>query len=85
MVPGTLVYTFIGTTIASVGDVISGNTGDDEDSSGKILSLVLLIVGSILACGAIIYISYVVKRYLNKALADQEAKERNENADGETR
>ena len=61
MLPGTIVYVFVGTTIGSIQDAASGNY--DAGPAG----LVMLIVGSILACAAIIYVSIVVKRYLNTA------------------
>lgn len=63
MLPGTIVYVFVGTTIGSITDAASGNY-----SAGP-AGLTLLIVGSILACVAIVYISIVVKRYLNNAAA----------------
>ena len=54
MIPGTIVYVFVGTTIGSIQDAASGNY--DAGPAG----LILLIVGSILACVAIIYVSIVV-------------------------
>ena len=65
MIPGTIVYVFIGTTISNIADAVQGNY-----ESGT-LGLVVLIVGSILGLIAIIYISIVVKRYLNKALIEE--------------
>lgn len=62
MIPGTVVYVFIGTTISDIADAASGN--NDQ----KTLVLVLFIVGSILACGGIMWVSFVAKRYLNEAL-----------------
>eukprot|EP00354_Favella_ehrenbergii_P010775 CAMPEP_0170467436 /NCGR_PEP_ID=MMETSP0123-20130129/11016_1 /TAXON_ID=182087 /ORGANISM="Favella ehrenbergii, Strain Fehren 1" /LENGTH=81 /DNA_ID=CAMNT_0010733803 /DNA_START=683 /DNA_END=928 /DNA_ORIENTATION=+ len=62
MLPGTLVYVFVGTTIGSIQEAASGDY--DAGSAG----LALLIVGSVLACAAIIYVSIVVKRYLNAAV-----------------
>ena len=64
MIPGTIVYVFIGTTISNIADAAAGNY-----ESGW-LGLVMLIVGTVLALAAIIYISIVVKRYLNKALEE---------------
>mmetsp|Transcript_27984 Transcript_27984/g.37350 ORF Transcript_27984/g.37350 Transcript_27984/m.37350 type:complete len:82 (+) Transcript_27984:683-928(+) len=62
MLPGTLVYVFVGTTIGSIQEAASGDY--DAGPAG----LALLIVGSVLACAAIIYVSIVVKRYLNAAV-----------------
>ena len=59
ILPGSIVYVFIGTTIGSIQDAASGNY--DAGPAG----LIFLIVGSILACVAIIYVSIVVKKYLN--------------------
>ena len=63
MIPGTLVYVFIGSTISDIADVASGKS---KDKDGQILVLVLVIVGSILACGGIIWVSVVAKRKLNE-------------------
>ena len=73
MLPGTIVYVFVGTTIGSIQDAASGNY--DAGPAG----LVLLIVGSILACVAIIYVSIMVKKYLNQAIEREEGN--NENND----
>lgn len=65
MIPGCIVYVFVGTTIGSIQDAATGNY--DAGPAG----LVLLIVGSILACAIIIYVSIVVKRILNKAIEEE--------------
>lgn len=62
MIPGTIVYVFVGTTIGNIAEAASG------EFEGGTVTLVLLIVGTILAFVAIVYISIVVKRYLNKQL-----------------
>ena len=62
MIPGTIVYVFIGTTISNLADAVAG-----KYESGT-LGLVVLIVGTVLAFAAIVYVSIVVKRYLNKTL-----------------
>jgi len=63
MIPGTIVYVFVGTTIGNIADAASGNF------DGGVVTLVLLIVGTILAFAAIVYVTIVVKKYLNKQLA----------------
>lgn len=60
MIPGTIVYVFVGTTIGNIADAASG------EFEGGTVTLVLLIVGTVLAFAAIVYITIVVKRYLNK-------------------
>ena len=67
MIPGTIVYVFVGTTIGNISKAASG------DFEGGTVTLVALIVGTVLAFAAIIYISIVVKRYLNKQLASDNA------------
>ena len=62
MMPATIVYVFIGTTLASIQDAVSG------DYEGTWATLALLIIGSILALGGIIWISFVVKRYLKQQI-----------------
>ena len=69
MLPGTIVYVFVGTTIGSIQDAASGNY--DAGPAG----LVMLIVGSVLACAAIIYVSFVVKRYLNAATSQEQTEQ----------
>lgn len=64
MIPGTIVYVFVGTTIGNIADAASGNF------EGGTITLVLLIVGTVLAFAAIIYITIVVRTYLNKQLAE---------------
>ena len=56
MLPGTIVYVYIGTSISKIQDVATGNY------KGGVAPVVLLVVGSILACVGIIWISTVVKR-----------------------
>ena len=65
MLPGTIVYIFLGTTISNIADAASGNY---EQGTA---SLVFIIVGTILAFIAIVYISCVVKKYLNEKLEEK--------------
>jgi hypothetical protein len=44
-------------------------------AGGSTLALVFMIVGSILACAGIIYVSIVVKKYLNNALEEEQLEE----------
>lgn len=68
MIPGTIVYVFVGTTIGNISDAAQGNF------EGGTATLILLIVGTILAFAAIVYITIVVRRYLRKQLAEDDAK-----------
>ena len=60
MIPGTIVYVFVGTTIGNISKAASG------DFDGGVATLVFLIVGTIFAFGAIVYVTIVVRRYLKK-------------------
>jgi len=71
MIPGTLVFVFIGTTISNITDAATG-----KNDQGAIV-LVMVIVGSILACGGIVYVSFKAKGYLNEFIAEDK-----EEADG---
>ena len=62
MVPGAFVYVFIGTTIGSINEAVQGKF---EHSNAF---LIFLIIGSISAFLAIIYISVVIKKYLKQSL-----------------
>ena len=78
MIPGTAVYVFVGTTIGNITEAASG------EFEGGAVTLILLIVGTILAFVAIVYITIVVKRYLNKQLAESDeaaAKQESEQAE----
>ena len=74
MIPGTIVYIFIGTTIGSIQDAIKG------EWEGGTAALVLLIVGAVAAFIAIVWVSIVIRKYLRKALAERKEKEAAEQA-----
>ena len=67
MIPGTVVYVFIGTTISDIADAATGT------SQQSTLILVMIIIGTILAFAGIVWVSIVAKRNLNIYL--QQAKE----------
>ena len=64
MIPGTLTFVFIGTTISDIADAVQG-----KNDQGTLI-LVLVIVGSILACVGIIQVSIVAKRFLNELIKE---------------
>ena len=66
MIPGTIAYVAIGTTVGSIADVATGNYDKG------IAPLILLIVGTILACFLVVYISIKVKRYVDIAIEENE-------------
>ena len=63
MIPGALVYVFIGTTLGSIGKAVNGNF-----DKGPVF-LVLLIVGSISAFAAMTLLTIKIKRYLKANIA----------------
>ena len=58
MIPGTIAYVFIGTTISDIADASNGSSDQSK------IFLIFAIVGSILAIIGIVWISIVAKRYL---------------------
>ena len=68
MLPASVVYVFIGTTISDLADIEKGLNENEEPL------LIISICTSILAIGAIILIGITVKRKLNNKLKEiQEA------------
>ena len=68
MVPGCLVYVFVGTTIGSIGDAVEG---EYENSQAFLAFIIIGTISALLAC---IYITVVVRRYLKKNLEKVEPK-----------
>lgn len=62
MFPGTIVYVYIGSTLSNISDVFGGG-GDNK------ATLILLIVGTVLAFFSIVYISIKAKKIVNEILA----------------
>jgi uncharacterized membrane protein YdjX (TVP38/TMEM64 family) len=60
--PRTIVYTWIGTTVADLSDITNGRfkNGNPE--------LILLLVGSVIGLIGIIYTTIVVRKYIEKSL-----------------
>ncbi|CAI2370986.1 unnamed protein product [Moneuplotes crassus] len=71
MVPGILIYVYIGTAVSSMGALFETNSG------GSILKIVMFSIGLIFAVIAIIIIIAYTKKELNKALKDKEKEEKN--------
>merc|ERR1711957_226649 len=62
MLPRCILYVYIGTTISNLQDITTGTY------DGGTAALVCLIVGTILACIGIAYITIIVRRYLKNDL-----------------
>mmetsp|Transcript_33626 Transcript_33626/g.51846 ORF Transcript_33626/g.51846 Transcript_33626/m.51846 type:complete len:133 (-) Transcript_33626:64-462(-) len=61
ILPATVVYVFVGTTLSNVKDA-------SKNPAQGPLVIILFVGGSLLACLAIIYISWVAKKILNEML-----------------
>lgn len=67
MIPGTIIYVYLGTAISDISDVVSGNT------DGSSLHLALIIVGTVVSLLSIIYVSYVARNQLSKVIENIES------------
>ena len=54
MLPGTVVYVYLGTAIQDISDVISGNT------HGSVIQIIMIIIGTTISLISIIYVSYIL-------------------------
>ena len=66
MLPGTVVYVYIGITTSDVADVINGKAAQNN------IAFVAMIIGSILACGGIVWISKVSRDALNEYVEEHQ-------------
>lgn len=73
MVPGILIYVYIGTAVSSMGALFETNSG------GSILKLVMFSVGLVFAIIAIIIIIAYTKKELQNALKEKEEAEKAQN------
>eukprot|EP00979_Chaetoceros_neogracilis_P010827 scaffold2612_cov267-Chaetoceros_neogracile.AAC.20 len=68
MLPGTILYVFIGSSAGSI--VESASSG-----GGKILTIVLIVVGVVFGVGAIAVVTYYAKKELKKILEENQAED----------
>lgn len=66
IIPGTLIYVFIGTTLSDIQQAANG-VGDWKNNK---LILAFIIVGTLLAIGGIVWVTIVTRRQL-KVILDQ--------------
>ena len=71
-IPVCMAYVFLGTTIGSITDLISG------DYDGGPTSIIILIVGLVIAIFLAIYITIVIKRYLRRTAEQLELSKESE-------
>ncbi|CAI2370597.1 unnamed protein product [Moneuplotes crassus] len=71
MIPGILIYVYIGTAVSSIGALFETSNGS------SILKIIMFSIGLVVAVVAIIFIIAYTKRELNKALIEKEKEEAN--------
>ena len=71
MIPATVLYVFLGTTLSDISEAATGEVSWKDDK--RIIAFV--IFGCITAIAAICWVSIVAKRHLKKALDDQKKRE----------
>ncbi len=69
MIPGTVAYVYLGTTISSIADASSGGF------NGGPVELGLIIGGSVLAIVAVVLVTIRAKRELQKLIKKEKAEE----------
>ena len=79
IIPTTVAYVFLGTTISDIEDAIEGKN-NFQDNMGLLL---FVILGSLLAIGGLIYITYVANKILQEMMQEDSSEE--EGAGGKNR
>jgi len=83
MLPGTILYVFLGASAGSLSEI--GGGGDDveeEAESNKVLTITVIVVGIVFGFLAIGVTSYYAKQELNKVLEEREENDEEGDADG---
>ena len=75
VLPTTLGHVFLGTTLSDIEDAIKGKTNWRDN----FWLLILVVVGTLLAITAIIWLSIVTKRYLDQIIREKLEQEGQEN------
>lgn len=66
LLPGTIAFCFVGSTLGSLSDVEEG--GENSDGSGDTAKLIILIVGGVASIIAVVLITIYARRELKKYL-----------------
>ena len=61
MIPGTIVYVYLGTTLGNISDLAKGG-------GSNLATTLLLIIGSVLALISVIYVSIKAKKIVNEII-----------------
>jgi len=69
MLPGTVLYVFIGSSAGSIVESASNSSGN------KILTIVVIVVGVIFGVGAVAVVTFYAKKELRKIIAENQAAE----------
>jgi uncharacterized membrane protein YdjX (TVP38/TMEM64 family) len=75
IIPGTVLFVFIGASANSLAG--SSDDGDDDDEGGpsQFVTILTLVVGAVFGIAAVGVASHYAKKELNKAIAEEEEKE----------
>ncbi len=82
-IPGTVAFTFIGSTLGSISDVVM-NGMMNEEGNNRTIRIVILVVGIIASVLAVVAITFYARRELQKHLDDDTELSDVENEKGET-
>ena len=66
IVPGSFVQIMVGTTFKDASDIISGHSSPHSDKNTE---LIVMIIGTIIGCGGIIWTSFVAKKYFDEIIS----------------
>ena len=73
MLPGTIVYVYLGASLQSIADISSSGSW-----SSNISTIVLMVVGTILSFVGLVWVSKKAKKEIDLALAKQKTQEETE-------
>jgi uncharacterized membrane protein YdjX (TVP38/TMEM64 family) len=74
MIPGTVLYVFLGASAGSLSEIGDDNDGNEEEES-KTITIVVIVVGVIFGILAVGVTSYYAKQELNKVIDKQKEEE----------
>ncbi|VEU43568.1 unnamed protein product [Pseudo-nitzschia multistriata] len=81
MLPGTIVYVFLGASAGSLAELGGDEDETEEDDDNKTVTIVVIVVGVVFGFLAVGLTSYYAKQELNKVL-EEEAEQNDESNNG---